>query len=380
MNAPSKIWIAVAGKDAPDWIVERMTSPDIAPDGSFEIEASDGVVRVEAGFAVFAFADQVFACPPKLVQDKLASAAGEDNEVVAELAQKSEAMREQKAASREAARTAPLAKASGDKALKLKPIIGSPPAPQFAPVDALLVDDTYQRSIEGGASQKLIVKIAENWDWRLCLPLLVSRREGQLFVIDGQHRLEASRLRGDIAHMPVVVFDFDDPRAEAELFVAANRSRRAMSKLDDFHAAIVAGDTKATAVNDVVTEAGLTVGRIQAWQYWKPGEVVFVTAIQRALHSQGKATVSRALGMIARAFDGLVLTGVGSVFEGLCSIIREREQAGTPINDELMETVLSEVGIPGWKEAVDGAESGTERMERMLRAMTEAYNEAEGEE
>jgi hypothetical protein len=376
VNAPSKVWIAVAGKEAPDWIVERMTTAEVASNGGFEIEASDGVVQVEPGFAVFAFEDQVYACPPRLVHEKLAAAVGEANPVVAELNRKTETRQEQRAADRRSVRAAPLAKAAGTIPLRLKPMIGEPPSPQFSAVDRLLVDDTYQRSIEGGASQKLIVKIAENWDWRLCLPLLVSRRDGQLYVIDGQHRLEAARLRGDIAHMPVVVFDLEDPRAEAELFVAANRSRRQMSKLDDFHAAIVAGDPKAVAINDAVTEAGLTVGRIQAWQYWKPGEVVFVTALQRALHSQGKALVVRALSIIARAFDGIVLTGVGSVFEGLCSLIRERDAAGTPVDDGLMETVLAKVGIAGWKDAIDGAESGQERMDRMLRALTAAYDEA----
>ncbi|TZG28593.1 DUF6551 family protein [Sphingomonas montanisoli] len=374
-NAPSKIWICVTGKEVPDWILERMTTADVATDGSFEIEASDGVVKVEAGYAVFEFGEQVFACPPKLVQEKLAAAAGEDNEVVANLANRAEAERER----RREEKQAPLAKASGDKPLKLKAMIGSPPAPQFALVDQLMVDDSYQRSIEGGASQKLIVKIAENWDWRLCLPLIVSRRQGSLYVIDGQHRLEAARLRGDIRDIPVVVFDFDDPRGEAELFVQANRSRRTMSKLDDFHAAVIAGDTKAVAVNEVVTAAGLAVGRIQAWQYWKPGEVVFVTAITRALHSHGKPVVEQVLGMIARAFEGLVLTGVGAVFEGLCSIVQERSKAGNPIDSALMETVLAEVGIPGWKEAVDGAESGQERAEAMMKALAEAYAEAEAE-
>src|SRR3546814_1597119 len=95
---------------------------------------------------------------------------------------------------------------------------------QFATTDQLLVDDSYQRSIEGGESQRLIVKIAENWDWRLCLPLIVSRRQGSLYVIDGQHRYEAAKLRGDIRDLPIVLFDFDDPKAEAELFVQANRS------------------------------------------------------------------------------------------------------------------------------------------------------------
>jgi hypothetical protein len=379
MATPSKIWICVAGAEAPDWVVERMTTADLAADGSFDIAASDGTVRVEPGFAVFECGERVFACPPKMVQDKLAAVAGDDNQVVATLAQSTEAARERKRVENATLRHAPIAKVAGDKPLRLKAMIGSPPAPQFALVNHLQVDDSYQRSIEGGASQKLIVKIAENWDWRLCLPLIVSRRDGSLYVIDGQHRLEAAKLRGDIRDLPVVVFDFDDPRAEAELFVQANRSRRAMSKLDDFHAAVIAGDAKAVAVNTVVEAAGLTVGRIQAWQYWKPGEVVFVTAIQRALHNQGAATVEMALGMIGRAFEGLVLTGVGAVFEGLCAILQQRAKEGAPIDVTLMETVLAEVGIPGWKEAVEGAESGQERAESMLKALAAAYAEAEAE-
>lgn len=376
---PSNVTIYVPGKDLPNWISERMTTGEIGADNRFEFDASDGRIVVEPGFAIFQALDQVFACRPQQVQEKLSRAAGSDNNVVVSLIQRTSNMREQKAAQRTAARQAPLVKATGEKPLKLKPMIGVPPSPQFVAVETLLVDDTYQRSIEGGSSQKLIVKIAENWDWRLCLPLLVSRRDGRLYVIDGQHRLEAAKLRGDIAHMPVVVFDFDDPKAEAELFVQANRSRRQMSKLDDFHAAVVAGDLKAVATDEVVTSAGLTVGRIQAWQYWKPGEVVFVTAIQRALHSQGKAVVEQALRIIARAFDGLVLVGVGAIFEALCTLMQEREKQGAPVDAHLMGRVLSEVGIPGWKEAVEGVDSGQERAEVMLRALEAAYAEVEAE-
>jgi hypothetical protein len=198
-------------------------------------------------------------------------------------------------------------------------------------------------------------------------------------VIDGQHRHEAAALRGDIHHLPVVVFDFDDPKAEAELFVAANRSRRAMSSLDDFHAAVVAGDPKSMAVNDAVTGAGLVVGRNQAWQHWKPGEVVFVPTIQKALHSKGPAIVGQALAMIARAFDGLVLTGVGSVFHSLCNIIQQRQRDQKPIDPALMESVLKEVGIPGWREVLEGVSSGEDRAQIMGKALLDAYVEAEAE-
>src|SRR3546814_5832319 len=74
-----------------------------------------------------------------------------------------------------------------------------------------------------------------------------------------------------------------------------------MGGLDDHHAAVVAGDSKALAINNVVGNAGLTVGRIQAWQYWKPGEVVFIKAIGRALTTYGDEIVGRVLSMIGRS-------------------------------------------------------------------------------
>lgn len=371
MNAPSQIWICAQGKELPDWIVERLAS-DIAADGTFEIEASDGTVKVERGFAVFEFNDQIFACPPRTVQEKLASAVGADNEVVVELEQKTEAMKSKKAAEKAAHRV----KAVGDQPLRLKPMIGSPPTPAFCLVDNLNVDDSYQRSIEGGASQKLIVKIAENWDWRLCLPLLVSRRQGQLYVIDGQHRLEAARLRGDIRDIPVVVFDFDDPKAEAELFVQANRARRPMQKLDDFHADLAAGGAESVAVNKVVTDAGLVIGRNGAWQMIKPGEVVFVQAVKRGMKSFGPQTATRALRMMAQAFPDSPLVAGAAIFEGLCTFMSETGKAGGLVDDDLMILVLGETGIAGWKEAVSGAENGYDRADLMLSAIRSAYQEA----
>lgn len=376
MSAPSKIHIHAENRDLPEWVLERATS-DLASDGSFEMEASDGPMKVERGFAVFAINDGVYGCLPKTMQAKLADVAG-STEAVAELETKTSAMKASKAANAAKSKAKAREKAATEGApLRIKPMVGSPPTPAFCLVDSLQVDDSYQRSIQGGASKSLIRKIAENWDWRLCLPLIVSRRDGQYFVIDGQHRLEGARLRGDIRDIPVVIFDFTDPKQEAELFIQANRSRRAMGMLDDFHAAIVAGDEKAAAINDVVVGAGLEVGRNQAWQYWQPGEVVFIAAIKRALNRYGKEISTRSLATIARAFEGQILTGGGAIFGALCTLVAESEKAGSPIDLDLMQIVLSETGLTGWKDAVDGIEGGAERAEVMERAMRAAYAEAE---
>ena len=84
--------------------------------------------------------------------------------------------------------------------------LGNPPTLEWVALDRLLVDDSYQRRADDGRSKVLIGQIARGWDWRLYQPLSVSRRAGgELFVVDGQHRLAAARMRGDIPHLPVVI-------------------------------------------------------------------------------------------------------------------------------------------------------------------------------
>ena len=86
------------------------------------------------------------------------------------------------------------------------PPAGQLPVLQYCMPAQLAVDAAYQRSIETQESQRLIARIARGWDWRLCQPLVVSlRADRQLYVVDGQHRLEAARLRGDIPHLLTVM-------------------------------------------------------------------------------------------------------------------------------------------------------------------------------
>lgn len=51
--------------------------------------------------------------------------------------------------------------------LKVNAIVGSLPVLQYCAPEQLLIDDSYQRSLEVEASQALIRKIAMYWDWGL---------------------------------------------------------------------------------------------------------------------------------------------------------------------------------------------------------------------
>lgn len=119
---------------------------------------------------------------------------------------------------------------------------GVRPSLEFRPLGDLHLDDSYQRSIDIGPSQKLVRKIAVNWDWGLCQPLIVAKRDdGSLWVVDGQHRLAAARLRPDIYDLPCVVVHSAAASDEAAMFVALNQQRRPLTALDLFRASLEAG-------------------------------------------------------------------------------------------------------------------------------------------
>lgn len=368
---PTQIWIRTHGKNPPEWVDAFMATGRVADDGSFDIASPGGPVPVNVGDAVFVFGGEAYVCPPRLMQDKLREIAPAETKAI----ESAPAISPAHAASY-VDRGKRDAKAVASTP-RFKPVIGAPCTPANIPIDQLMIDDSYQRSIEGGASQKAILKYATGWDWRLCLPLLGSRRrDGKIYIIDGQHRVEAARLRGDIPWLPVVIFDLDDPKQEAELFVAANRSRRPMGQLDDFHAAIVAGDPKATAISAAIEEAGLTVARNTGWQMLKAGEVMFIRTVDRAIKNYGRKISVAALAMIGRAFTDQPLIGGGALFDGLVCIVGKAEKAGEPIEFDLMEVVLAEVGLSGWKDAIANVESGAERNEVMQRELRKAYDEA----
>lgn len=221
--------------------------------------------------------------------------------------------------------TASSSTAAGAKkpaSLKVNPPLGTMPAMQWALVTQLQVDATYQRSIENSASQTLIRKIAQHWNWDLCQPLVVSRREdGALYVIDGQHRWCAARLRGDITQLPCVVVDYASAAQEAASFVHLNQQRRPLGKLDVFKAALASEDPEAVAIAAALEGAGLSLAAHTNHTAWKPGMVANIGGIESAWRQHGEQATTTALAVLSCAFEGQVLRYAGTIFPGIVAIV-----------------------------------------------------------
>lgn len=215
-------------------------------------------------------------------------------------------------------------------ATTFEPQRGTVPVLEIVPIDELSIDPSYQRSIENRASQKLIREIAQRWHWGLCQPLVVSARDdgASLFVIDGQHRLEAARLRGDIQALPCVLVECDGAEEEAASFVQLNQNRRPLTALELFRAAIASGQEEAIAVAQAITSAGLTIAPHLTSVAWRPGMIGNIGGIERAWRQYGPEITIQALRILARAFDGEVIHYAGTIFPGIVAVCANGDAAG----------------------------------------------------
>lgn len=212
---------------------------------------------------------------------------------------------------------------------KVNPPLGRMPVLQFIPPAELQIDRDYQRSLDTASSQSLIRKIAQYWNWDLCQVLVVARRkDGGLYVIDGQHRLEAARLRRDLGQLPCVVVESESPAEEAASFVHLNQQRRPLTKLDLFKAAVASEDPEACAILEALQDAGLSVAPHSNYTTWKPGMVSNIGGIEAAWRKQGPAATRRALKVMASAYKGKVLRYGGTIFPGIVAVCYEEVEPG----------------------------------------------------
>ncbi|NEV00418.1 DUF6551 family protein [Bradyrhizobium uaiense] len=253
------------------------------------------------------------------------------------------------------------------------PPVGSQPSIEWIHLGRLSIDGAYQRSTDNSASRRLISSIAAKFDWRLCAPLVVSRRpDDTLTIIDGQHRWMAASQRDDIPQLPCCVFRYQNIQEEARMFIVANRARKPVNRLDDYFAAVAAADEDALEIHQIVTDAGLHIARNTSSTAWQPGDVAFTAAIATSIRRFGPAITSAVLTNMAVAFPYQKMRHGGAIFGGLVRIMSRPPQDFDP--DRLVATLQTRTADE-WGHCTTGLKGGDVRAIALQDAIMRAYEE-----
>lgn len=123
--------------------------------------------------------------------------------------------------------------------------------------DLLQIHPAYQRDL----IEQKVKEITGEWSWIACGALIVARRGGEYWVIDGQHRAMAAKRRSDISELPCLVFETESVKQEAQGFLDVNTSRKPITSTGKHKALVAAGDETAIFVQETIEKLGLQVTR-----------------------------------------------------------------------------------------------------------------------
>tara|TARA_E500000318_G_scaffold46673_4_gene43989 strand:+ start:8582 stop:9400 length:819 start_codon:yes stop_codon:yes gene_type:complete len=179
------------------------------------------------------------------------------------------------------------------------------PKPELLWLDpqSLLVDDAYQRSTNSRRGRLIIGKIVDAFEWRKYGALSVSRdQEGNLLLVDGQHRTAAAIALG-LPLVPACVSASNSVAEQAEAFVGINTDRTGISALQLYHSKLAAGDEVAELMQQAVTGAGVEILRTpRPWNQMKPNHTQAVSTIRKLVEAGGPERMSSILKMIMEAY------------------------------------------------------------------------------
>lgn len=353
----------------PDWVPQHMAG-GIEANGTFALETEVGRARVHPGNVVIEHSGSVWV---RTVEDavdfieglKLGAEPTITNVGPGKIRQFGTSKTTKSRAGKGHPKT-------GDRRLRYDPPVGSLPSIEWIHLNRLSVDSAYQRSTDNEASRRLIASITAKFDWRLCAPLVVSRRsEDTLTIIDGQHRWMAASRRDDIPHLPCCIFRYENRQEEARMFILANRARKPINRLDDYYAALAAADEDALEMQQIVTDAGLSIARNTSSTAWRPGEVAFTSSIANAIRRFGPAIASAVLTNMAEAFPGQKMTHGGAIFGGLVRIMSRPKPDFDP--DRLLSALQTRTADE-WGAFAVGLKGGDMRIVALHDAIMDAYD------
>jgi hypothetical protein len=351
----------------PDWVPQHMAG-GIEPNGTFMLATELGRARVHLGNVIIERYGIVWVRAIEEAPDFVEGLKIIEEPAIATVGPGKVRQFGARGSTKSKAKKA----TSEDRRPRYSPPVGSQPSIEWIHLSRLSIDDVYQRSTDNEASRRLIASIATKFDWRLCGPLVVSRRANDsLTIIDGQHRWMAASKRDDIPQLPCCVFRYESTEEEARMFILANRARKPMNRLDDYFAALAAADEDALEIQQLVMDAGLRVSRNTSSAAWHPGEIAFTAAIANSVRRFGPAVTSAVLTNMAVAFPEQKLRHGGAIFGGLIRIMSRPEPDFDP--DRLVRALQTKTADE-WGIYVVGLKGGDTRAMALRDAVMDTYD------
>lgn len=191
-------------------------------------------------------------------------------------------------------------------------------------IKALNIDPQAQRTL----NEKRAQNIANNMVREAIGSIIVSKRsDGDLYIVDGQHRWRACALAGIPTIMAEVHHDLSQAQ-EAILFLIKNRESHKPRPIDEYHVGLTGGVPLFVDTDRILDKHGLTLGSTST------NGVGAVSGALQIVDRYGASVFDRTLnvaenswGRSAETWDGMLLGGIGMFLGRWGDLVDDKELA-----------------------------------------------------
>jgi len=162
------------------------------------------------------------------------------------------------------------------------------------PLSDLIISE-YNRPIK----KEVANKWSRHFDMKLIGTITVSHRDGNYYIIDGQHRTQAA-IRKGIKTLPCLIHEGLTYQEEAEMFVKLNKERRGLLVVDLFKGECEAGDIKALELKAAIENAGYCIGKGSGTM-----RVYAIRTLQKIFSTDGEYMIKDILTIVHDAWGGI---------------------------------------------------------------------------
>jgi hypothetical protein len=204
---------------------------------------------------------------------------------------------------------------------------------ELIPINSLVSNQNYQRKL----SRRHIDRTVANFDLRQINPVKVSRRDGNNYVMNGQHTIEIIAAASGSRDTPVWCMVFDDMEylEEAEVFAEQQKYTKLLSAYEIFMANVEADSDSHIVIKSIVEQCGLKLSTTKAG-----GGVCAVSALREVFEKNGYEGLVRTLKLIVKTWEGESNSLSANMIRGVAMIV---STFGDSLRDDLFAERIGSV-------------------------------------
>ena len=185
---------------------------------------------------------------------------------------------------------------------------------ELIPIKNLVSNQDYQRSI----SVKRVKQGVENFDLYKVNPVKISQRDGQNYVIDGQHTIEMVATVSGSRDTPVwcMIYDDMDYIIEADLFARQQEGVKPLTPYEIFNANIEAQNDIQLFIKDLVESYGLRVTSQKC-----PGGICAISSLESIYKKYGFSVLDRTLNLCIGTWESEPNSLSASMLKGIALLV-----------------------------------------------------------